>query len=255
MKVEDGYLNNFFLIFLKMKINKKAIMIKFLVTLLLAIIIFAPACMFASKFFQLSGQAKDNFVDFVNEIKGIEKTQLGERKNFILIIDKPTALVYFEPNKNQVRVDVDANCVITCSDYHFVFEKPGQCEEDKGCLCLFREVEYDVPLTENWFSVKPVSAICESFDINLKLNDCSIGVPEDVNSYSCSDGFAIERHVADEASWRVDAFFKAPRRISLTLEKRPHQINIYSNNAVEIPDEPFEGEGGSFGGGGAGGTH
>ena len=66
--------------------NKKAIMIKFLVTVLLAIIIFAPACLFASKFFSLSNQAKDNFVNFVNEIKEMETAQLGERKNFILII-------------------------------------------------------------------------------------------------------------------------------------------------------------------------
>jgi len=237
--------------------NKKAIMIKFLVTVLLAIIIFAPACMFASKFFSLSSQAKDNFVDFVNEIKEMEQAQLGERKSSILILDKPTAVVYFEKDQNQVKVDVIADSLSL--NYHVIFEKPGQCNADKSCLCLFREFEQGSDLTELRFSVKPTSAICESFDTNIKLNDCGIGVPTRVESYICSNGFTIERSLIIKASGVLGLdgtnYYEAPRRIALTLEKGTNQINLYSNNVVEISGEPFEGEGGSFGGGGAGGTY
>ena len=205
-----------------MKLGKKGIVLKVIVTLLVALIIFVPTVLFASQFFSFSIQAKNNFIDFVDQVKKMEKAEIGERETHVLILDKPTAVVYFEKDKDQVRVDVDANCAVTCSDYYFILEKPSQCNNDKGCLCLFREVEYDV--SSDWFTVKPKSAICESTELNLDLDHCGIGIPNDVNSYFCSNGFVIERHLADEASWRVDAFFEAPRRIAVTFEKEADQI-------------------------------
>ena len=216
-----------------MKINKRAIMVKFLVTVLLAIIIFAPACMFASKFFSLSSQAKDNFVDFVNEIKEMEQAQLGERKSFVLILDKETAVVYFEKDKSQVRVDVDGS---GARDYWVNLKKPSSCSNDKNCLCLFREVNIEDNseiLSKKEGTVLATQSICEQdINLDLKLNNCGIGVPEDVVSYSCSDGFVIERFliskVREDFGNVATAQYEAPRRISLQIEKSQDAILLES---------------------------
>ncbi|MBT4805166.1 hypothetical protein HON71_03265 [Candidatus Woesearchaeota archaeon] len=208
--------------------NKKAIMIKFLVTVLLAIIIFAPACLFASKFFSLSNQAKDNFVNFVNEIKEMETAQLGERKNFILILDEPTAVIYFEKGKSQVGVDVDG---WAARDYKVIFEKPSSCSDEKNCLCLFREVNV-MEAGSRLVNVIGIQNICEQdINLDLKLNSCGIGIPEDVVSYSCSDGFTIERLMIEHAKnafYSFDAHYEASRRISLTIEKSQDAILLES---------------------------
>ena len=76
-----------------MKKNKKAIMVKFLVTVLLAIMIFVPGCFFASKFFRLSDQAQDNFHDLAKEIRDLsENGKDGELRNFLVILDPETTL-------------------------------------------------------------------------------------------------------------------------------------------------------------------
>ena len=59
--------------------NNKAIMLKFLTTIILAIIIFAPACMISSRFFRLSSQAENNFNTFVEEIRDLnENGEVGD---------------------------------------------------------------------------------------------------------------------------------------------------------------------------------
>ncbi|MBU0456626.1 MAG: hypothetical protein KKD75_00620, partial [Nanoarchaeota archaeon] len=81
------------------KKDKKAIMVKFLTTLLLAIIIFAPACLFASKFFRLSTQAANNYGNFVSEIDDLMRNGgEGEKRIFLLVMDEETSIVYFESN-------------------------------------------------------------------------------------------------------------------------------------------------------------
>ena len=73
--------------------DRKAIMIKFLVTVLLALIIFAPACMFVSKIFKLSDQAKDSFFDLIVKVSNAEP---GSKGSFLLKMDKDTALMKFD---------------------------------------------------------------------------------------------------------------------------------------------------------------
>src|SRR3989344_9112744 len=117
------------------KINsKKGIMMHFLVSLILTLIIFIPACYLVSGIFRTSEQAQDNFSEFVKELdKFAEKGQVGERKSNLLIMDDETATVYFEKATQEVVVAVDAK--LPTNDYSIHLLKPGQCDDSKNCLC------------------------------------------------------------------------------------------------------------------------
>src|SRR3989338_423997 len=130
-RAANGCENNMF--------NRKAIIVKFLTTLLLAIIIFAPACYLSAKLFRTSTQAKDNYSDFAQELNRFAREDIGSRKSALLIMDIATALVYFEKGFPEVTVAVDAEVPYT--DYTLILRKPSQCENDKNCLCLFRKSE------------------------------------------------------------------------------------------------------------------
>lgn len=84
----------------KSKMNARGIMLKFLLTIILAIIIFAPACILTSKFFRLSAQAKDSFQDFTDLItKQAEKAKVGDYTGFMTILDDETYFAKFDNGK------------------------------------------------------------------------------------------------------------------------------------------------------------
>jgi hypothetical protein len=207
-----------------MKFNKKAIMVSFLTTLILALIIFIPACMGVSKFFRLSDQAKDNFGNFVTEIQSLaEDGKEDENRNDVLILDQATAAVYFEPNSEEIKVKVDA-AGIGLFDYTMHFINPRKCAMGKSCLCLFRKPEYkidDISIT-----ITDAGAICREISSELELDNCGIGVPNDVNSYTCSSGFIVERNLAGDSSWRTGAYYEANRRTFFVLTKEGASIKL-----------------------------
>lgn len=211
-----------------MKKNKQGdIVVNFLVIAVLAIILFASACTVLSKFFRLSDQAKDSFKDFTNDIVKMEKAPVGERKTTILILDEGTAAVYFEPYKNEVQVAVDAEMPQT--DYTIKLTSPGKCNLEKGCLCLFKEPEFDTTWWKPGYdtvAVSDSSALCQAMEVPLKIKNCGIGVPNDVNSYTCTNGFLIERHLADKSNWMVGSYYDAGRRISLQTERSGDMIML-----------------------------
>ena len=143
-----------------MKLNKKAIMVEFLVTVLIALLIFAPTCYFTSKLFRLSDQARDNFALVVTDIKEASKFN-GATKTDILIMDKDTALVTFQANKDHnVKYPDCGNLKAECEDGKYKLETetatnhqgtqthhtftsttypyPSACKE-KNCVCLCQE--------------------------------------------------------------------------------------------------------------------
>ena len=176
------------------KISKQGMMIQFLTTLILALIIFIPACYITSNFFfRTSEQAKDNYIDFVKELTDFaRKEPIGARKSILLIMDEATAIVYFKKDGQEVIIDVDA--AFPSIDYSINLQKPGQCDDAKNCLCLFRSSKFETEGTE--LTVIPERVVCSDLDYNLEVETCSMGVPSEVNSYICSGGFMIERQLA-----------------------------------------------------------
>ncbi len=148
--------------------NKKAIMLKFLVTIVLAIIIFIPACAFVTKFFfRLSAQGEDSFRDLVNEVKDVAEAAEGEQRTFVLKMDAETVVAAFKPGTINIfsveqegtalssdelaalpewaRIDHLAESAIVGINYDL--STPPQCL-GSACLCLCRNVEREQDETQ-----------------------------------------------------------------------------------------------------------
>ena len=203
-------------------------MLKFLVSLVLALIIFVPACYLGARLFRTSTQAKDNYVDFVQELEKFSQVgEIGARESTLLIMDTATAVVYFEKGKKEVLVEVDARVPYT--DFTIHLQKPSQCNDDKNCLCLFRKSEFDTSLSKPGYdtiTVIPKIVLCSNINYNLEIESCSLGKAEAVHSYKCTGGFMIERHLADKSSWYVVSYYEMPRRTLLYLVKLDNTVRI-----------------------------
>ena len=195
-------------------------MLQFLTTVLLALIIFMPACYVASKYFRLSEQGVKGYTDFVDTVLEIEKAPTGAKKTAFIIMDVGTAMVYFEPYQPEVKVTVDAAFPYT--DYTIILNNPQRCAPEKGCLCLFREPKFDTTLYKPGYDtikITELSPLCQEVATPLKLQDCSRGRANNVNSYTCFNGFILERHLADKASIAVSSYYEVPRRTKLILNR------------------------------------
>lgn len=197
--------------------SKKGIMVQFLISLLLCLMIFIPACYMASRIFRTSEQAQDNYSEFVNGLNDFQKHgQIGERKSVLLIMDDETAIVYFEKGTQETVIKVDARVLESLFDFSKRLMKPGQCDDAKNCLCLFRESEFDVPAFGENIVVTPKRVLCTNLDYDLTVETCNIGKAIGVNSYACEGkNFMIERALGKPA----DSYYEIPRRTVLYFIK------------------------------------
>ncbi|MDO8656075.1 MAG: hypothetical protein Q7K45_02450, partial [Nanoarchaeota archaeon] len=196
-----------------MTFNKRAIVLKFLVTVILAIIIFAPACVFLSKFFRLSEQAEGSFNEFTTALTNLNQGK-KEKDSFLLKIDAKTAVVYFEPNQEKVFLFIEGTGSDRAGSGDVYFTRPNQCSDKiKSCLCLFQDVEGDRKyVDENRKRCSTSLAGCDNYarvhseatfstaqgrcvqDISLPLSleSCTFGTVHNSVGYLCKNGFAIE---------------------------------------------------------------
>ncbi len=226
---------------------KKGIMVKFLTTILLAIIIFAPACVLSSKFFRLSSQAKDNFGIFFDAVESINGEKEGYKENGLMILDKKTAFVYFSSPHLTINVNSIDN-----DDYTVSVLRPKKCESSQGCFCLFREATVEGEQSDGKVVISPVKSLCKTvnFPVNYADAHCGIGIAKDVNSYQCNGGFMAERELLDPDDF--DSRFDTGRRINFVLEKTSAGVDLIDSSQYE---SFTGGKGGEFGGGGAGGSY
>ena len=178
-------------------------------TVILAIIIFAPACIIGSKFFRLSDQAKKNFSLFVDETDDLaEHGNENERRNNLLILDKKTVMAYFSGPRLRVSVDADEKSLTQLvkegailsgffalggigmgaalllesqdvidfpsqrTDSIITIDRPPACEQKEhkgGCVCLFREVETE--FSGGVLSINPIKTLCQPVDFDLIYGD------------------------------------------------------------------------------------
>lgn len=117
-----------------MRLDKKGIMLKFLVTVILALIIFIPACIGISKIFRLSSQASGSFTDFAKEIKDLaEHGQEGEKRSVLLILDQDTFVA-------NLWVGLNLEEFTRCAPrYEEHWRGVGQTCHGNDCLCLIKE--------------------------------------------------------------------------------------------------------------------
>ena len=202
--------------------TKKGFIEHLLVSLLICIIVFVPACLTISKLYNTNEKAQDNYGEFLEQLNTFaEHGQSGERKSILLILDEATAIVYYQIKAPKVAIDVNAKAPNT--DYSIDILKPGQCDDTKNCLCLLRDSDFETTVFDKGLkgkiTVTPKKVICVNINYNLEVETCSIGEGTLVNSYTCSNGFMIERNLAKKSSVLVGSYYEIPRRTVLYFNK------------------------------------
>lgn len=209
--------------------NKKGIMIPFLTTLLLAIIVFAPACMVSSKFFRTSTQALENFESFMEDIDEFAVSKpIGYRGSSLLIMDEGTAIIYFDNQsedtsgmKITVAYEESSGDGGSYPTYNYLeIKKPSECSLGKSCVCLFRSAD---ELTAGVITGNQVT--CKELDYHLEVEACGWGEGSySLTGYSCSDkDFIIEREFIEEFS---SAYYKNERRQTVYLTRLDTAIRL-----------------------------
>lgn len=132
--------------------NSKAIMTSFLITVILAIIIFVPTCYGFSKLFRLSDQAKesfDNFADAVAKLPASEQKKTSE----ILILDQDTFVIAYNANKNAALCTAQNQCGESLY--------PAEECQGKSCLCLCQKFE-DTGFKSGGEDIPCINLICKT---------------------------------------------------------------------------------------------
>jgi len=219
-------------------------MVKFLVTLLLAIIIFAPGCLLASKFFRLSDQASNSFVGLTEAIEDLSNSgKDGEERNFVLLLDQKTFVAKLD-STNSVLFNMmkSANDMENCLDTHTEevqhyckFSKslsfsyiPQSCEGQ--CLIFCREAE--VP--SEAFYLHNFKLICQEMEVK------NINIDEDILPFGL--GRYYEDYPTRGYHIKFGSLERNERRVSLILTKKQGKINVREEGRpLDIPlEEVFE---------------
>jgi len=144
--------------------NKKGIMLHFLLRLVLTIALVVTIVIIFSKCTRLSTQSKQNFYDFADEIKKIALDPKINKKIYPLIMDEETAIVGIKSNADAFKVNFLEKSLVSEEQYvtHFISDRAEHCEKDKACMCLCRKgLEIADTLPAELFCKE---LICKNFD-------------------------------------------------------------------------------------------
>ncbi|HLC52558.1 MAG TPA: hypothetical protein VJI98_04910 [Candidatus Nanoarchaeia archaeon] len=190
--------------------GKKGLMLKFLLGLVLALIIFVPTCIFTSKLFRLSDQAQDNFLEFTKEIKDISDKPDQERKTFLLLLDDDTFITIFKQKEDVMFFSSSQQFEEGEIVVQKIFKTPGQCTEF-ACACLCK---------------KPIK---ESTTGSL-IDDVGLGSGFIEETYGCEDLLCRTIENADLVdSWGIQRE-GGQRRVLINLEKIGGTVKLSRNN-------------------------
>ena len=207
-------------------------MTKFLVGIIIALLLFIPACKFVSEFFRTSLQAKENFGDFVTKLDQFNNEPDLAVSSFVLVMDKGTAITYMPEDSNGLIVDIVGDLLRNFEAK--IWRSSTTCSFEKSCLCLIRDYQIEDTggnLYDRGGTIEPENPACFNTDLKLKFSKCGYGVPRSIQSYTCEGGGWIERLLVKEVKDEVrnsptDSHYELPRRISLQLKKQGEQIVI-----------------------------
>lgn len=154
---------------MQLKMNKKGVMTKFLVGILLAIILFGGSAYMMSKFFRVSDQARNNFYDFNKEIKEFaKKSANGDKSSFLSIMDEKTFLTLYTKESADQKKSLDVRSPREFRSSIKMFKYPQAECQGKACFCLCQKIGEKNPINcEKIF--------CETYDNVGFWQDFSIG--------------------------------------------------------------------------------
>ncbi len=168
--------------------NKKGIMLHFILSLLVAILFFAVGFGVVQKVFSTSEQALQNFVEFNEEIKDFSKGN-KEKTSFIMTLDANTAVVLFNDNQRKFVYKTEYLESITPQpgvtiEVNYKTENylpyPTKICEGKACICLCREFKKTFTPFEKDFSRENIKAdrncerlVCQNLPETFSYKDAS----------------------------------------------------------------------------------
>ena len=187
---------------------KKAIMVDFLTTVLLAIIIFVPTCYALSKVFVLSDQAKNSFVEFAADIQDFAKDENKLKMTGVLILDQETSITLYD--------QIEAKPTFAEGDNLYYLAYPQNKCQTTPCLCLCRKFELGEEQGSLWFREEvlypDISKVKDAHQSSCALQEC-LAFPQ----LQFKQGFTVFRGENDV------------RRVVLNIHKEAD-----SNNQVQL---------------------
>jgi hypothetical protein len=182
-----------------MKHCRASIPLKFLVTLIIALLIFIPTILWACNLFRTSEEASNSYNGLVEAIKKVIDKPAGTVESFVLKMDEKTAIISFGAAQNNVYVGYWDP--MTKKNFNYSISKPSECTQTCICLCkrLVQEKEEigGFPLTWHGYYT------CEdrkcdnlgTFNLSMKCEyDEDPKNPNGPKSFKCSDGVLLERN-------------------------------------------------------------
>ncbi len=219
--------------------NKRGIMVKFLVTILITIIVFAPAIAFVSKLFYQEEQANKSFDNFADKFKTFASGTETKGGPEVLIMDQDTSILGFEKDTKVYYKYISYKLKLitgggtsgkveeTYPLYKVTSDYPKTECEGESCICLCKDIKRTATEKENPYTLKLTCGkiTCKKiagldFISGIK-NDAKIG------SFNIKEGFVYERR----KSQYLAGFGTTYRRSSLYFEKT-------SDGKLMICDEP-----------------
>ncbi len=232
--------------------DRMGIMLKFLATLILALIIFIPACLFTSSLFRMSDQAKDSFGNFAKVLQDFAVSN-EESKSFLLVMDEDTFITNFQQGRN-IIFNKEISTPGGMENYEYSLSYPSEQCEGQDCICLCRKIDETEINPEDARSVESKKKVCSGPDTcvwikegeqltaeqNLVLDKGSgpTGIIDYAfykkellcESYSCKplnfpiNDFFLTRHT--EKTRKGDVLELSPRRRVISLSKRDGNIYV-----------------------------
>ena len=157
--------------------KKSSIPVAFLITLVLAGLLFFPTCKFFADYLRLSTEAKGSFNDFVESVKqSAENLGVSKYDNKILYLDEGTAVVFFQKNSKTAELTVVTQEGISLPYYkHLVINRPTtpECSLLGSCICrctkFIEDKSYKKQLHQHTYYTCD-SLTCEGpFDFDIQI--------------------------------------------------------------------------------------
>ncbi len=210
---------------------------EFLIGIVIALIIFIPTCAKASELLESTYEAKQNFREFVSELRTFaQEAKVNDPHRSLLIMDVETIVAYFPPLKSEAIMEIwvqDPPLIpnaVPWYEVHVLKPVTDSCNPETGCICLIRSPHAEreslgAALTKITIESRG-EIVCSPIDFELEAPSCAYGSPQgDVHSYNCRTGIIIERDFLSDLAL-VDSYYDAPRRITPLFLKTTFGVEV-----------------------------
>lgn len=206
------------------------IVLKFIIGIVISLLMLSVFFGCFSKIPWFSSQDKSNVGQFAKELNDLK--QENAKSSFLLEFSQDTAVVYFEPDADQVSLTVDNNLR---DNFQVIFARPTDCKENKPCLCHFLDTTLKDEEEINNLDTATIQPerppVCFPLKTQLELQNCALGSPNGAKGYTCENGFVIEKLVVQKAYKQIktigsDAHFELFGPLSLKLHRENNIITL-----------------------------